>query len=54
MKGIKFHQCTKCINLEKVPFDTGYVCPNTGREFNRREINKPILCRYYDEVKEEE
>ena len=53
MKGLKFHQCSKCSNLESVPFDVGYVCPATGREFDRKETNKPILCRYYDEKEEE-
>lgn len=54
MKGLKFHQCSKCSNLESAPFDTGYLCPKTGREFDRKEINKPILCRYYEEKEEEE
>ena len=47
--NLKFHQCSKCSNLDSVPFDVGYVCPATGREFDRKEINKPILCRYYKE-----
>lgn len=53
MKGLKFHQCSKCSNLEIVPFDVGYVCPVIGREFDRKEINKPILCRYFNEKEEE-
>ena len=52
MKGLKFHQCPECSNLESVPYDTGYVCPATGREFDRREINKPILCRCFNEKEE--
>ena len=41
-----FHQCSKCSNLESVPFDVGYVCPKTGKEFDRKEVNKP----YYVDI----
>ena len=42
-----FHQCSGCCNLERVPNDTGYVCPKTGRELDWKEANKPTLCKHY-------
>lgn len=42
-----FHQCADCTHLARVKDDVGYVCPAIGREFDSKEINKTILCRYY-------